>query len=212
MNIRLLQASAEDININRPAVILLDYELSSPRDESVAAEVFVHIDGSVETCTALLEPGRNRASCTVRSEKFREPGKHRLIITVDEENLLAETDEQDNSALAAIFVRPVANIRLLDAEPVSDLRVGSPARFAISYELDTPFQGLSSDVSIYRDGVLTAVCPVFFSPGIGSARCAVQPSSRPGRYVLKFAADSPNLIAELDEKDNNITIQVAVVR
>jgi len=145
-------------------------------------------------------------------------GSHTASVTIDPQNLIAETDEADNTCQASLFVSVDPPSGLPDLVPVA-VRFDSPG-FAIGSENTVERnQPLYAYVTVRNDGVIpTGSFTIAFATshgvdivtwnGIGPLDQAEVshrlPTGTPGAFELSITVDPDALIWEGSESNNSI--------
>ncbi len=162
------------------------------------------------------------------------PGEHELRVVVDSTNLVAESNERDNSHTVTfewpegvVSTRPpTAPTRLPNLAPFTPPGWSSPIRIAgasgsdaLTVEVAYRNEGLSSigqlvQVYLYVDGVLAAkfrerdliAGEGVLTPAWGGLTQVIPIS--PGRHTFTLTTDPTDLVLETDETDNTFSIDM----
>ena len=160
------------------------------------------------------------------------PGEHELRVVVDSTNLVAESDESDNSHTVTFnwpqgvesARPPTAPSRLPNLAPFTPPGWSSPIRIAeagggLTVEVAYRNEGLSSigqlvQVYLYVDGILAAKFrerDLIAGEGVltpaWSGLTEVIPLS-PGLHTFTLTTDPTDLVQETDEADNTFSVQM----
>lgn len=164
------------------------------------------------------------------------PGEHELRIVVDSTNLVAESDEEDNSHTLTFnwpsredARPPTAPARLPNLAPFTPEGWASPIRIAeaidedgadaLTVEVAYRNEGLSSigqlvQVYLYVDGVLAAK---FRERDLIAGEGVLTPPwsgltevirLEPGPHTFTLTTDPTDLVQEADEEDNSFSVQM----
>lgn len=160
-----------------------------------------------------LQPGEG-AAVQIDYDTTDKAGERRIQVVVDPANTVAESDEQDNSAIALLTVAPPPapnlvvkseNIRFSPASPND----GQPVTITVTLLNDGPRNANTVEVK-FVDATNGSELPIgdvqviggIPSGGSATAQVTYDTAGKEGERLIRVIADPNNLVAETNETDN----------
>ncbi|MFH1890611.1 MAG: CARDB domain-containing protein, partial [Candidatus Kuenenbacteria bacterium] len=171
--------------------------------------------------TSILTPNNN--SQAWRTLIYNEPGTHTFTVTVDPENKIEETNENNNTLSYSIEVSPAPTNRPDLKFQSSEISVsnetitqGDNVSFDVYVENDSNINAGTAWVKYYFNGNQEANCSYeinFLSQGWSSVGCTLNSIQYTGDVKVEVKIDPDNLVNESNENNNTIfrTFKVGTV-
>ncbi|MCC6167020.1 MAG: S8 family serine peptidase [Caldilineaceae bacterium] len=168
-----------------------------------------------------LLPGES-ATVQITYDTTDKAGERRIQVVVDPANTIAESDEQDNSAIALLTVAPPPapnlvvkgeNIRFSPSSP-SD---GQPVTITVTVLNEGPRNANTVEVK-FVDATNGGEQPIgdvqviggIPSGGSATAQVVYDTTGKQGERLIRVVADPNNLVVETDETDNQAETALTV--